>query len=51
MQVNPAAQNVIGIFWMNGDGISVRNLSFLSEMFSADLLPGVTSILAAEDTQ
>ena len=51
MQVNPTAKNVIGIFWMDGNGVSIGNLSFLSEMFSADVLPSLTSILAPENAE
>src|SRR5450759_2671431 len=51
MQINAATQHVVGTFRMNGDRVSVGNLTFRPEMTTADFFPFFTSISAAEDAE
>ena len=51
MQVNPAAKYMIRMLRMDRDCISIRNLTFRSEMTAPDLSPPLPAIGAAENTQ
>ena len=51
MQVNAAAENMIRMFRMDRDRIPIRNLTFSPEMTTANFLPCLTSIGAAENTE
>ena len=51
MQVNASAKNMIRMLRMNRDCISIRNLTFRSEMTTTNFLPRLASIAAAEYTQ
>ena len=51
MEIDTAAQDMIRILRMNGDGVSVRNLSFIREMFAPNFSPAFSAIVASENTE
>jgi hypothetical protein len=49
MEIDAAAEDLIRIFWMNCNRVPVRDLTFLSEVVTADLAPRPTRIDASEN--
>ena len=51
MQIDAAANHVIGIGRMHDDRIAVRDLPFAFEVFAVNALPTVTAVRAAKNSQ
>jgi len=51
MQVNAAAENMVGIGRVNRDRVAVRHLAFFDEVRSSNVCPVAPTVVGPEDTE
>src|SRR5581483_6762800 len=51
VQIDAAADDVVGALWMHGNRVAVRDLAFLLEMRPGDVGPCLAAVAGAEYTE